>query len=281
MHAAALGAVSVVLLLALAYALGERAEHAVGQAAIAASLSPDATFTYYFPLLEGGCEPGCLTLATPAPTVELTLTPDVTLSPTPTATPSPSATATLAAESTATPTPAPEVVVLHSVADTFIVEGMSGQADANFGHYPGMFLGYDEQSWLRQRALLQFDLAALPKDALVISATLQVYTHNCFICKPMNVDALRVTGAWGEEEATWNTSLNLAGELYGRGVMVARQRWLSIDLTRLVADWHGATPNYGIMLVGREESPYDWWSIEAREDGAATAPRLVVSYVAP
>ncbi|MFN8499794.1 MAG: DNRLRE domain-containing protein [Anaerolineae bacterium] len=240
--------------------------------------APEPTFVLFVPLIEGGCDGGCGAPQTPTPTPPPTVTP---IAPAPTPTTRSTATPTPTPSPTPTPLLTPVTMTLLAVADTFIVEGAAGQADANFGTYPGMFLGYDDQAWRRQRALLQFDLAPLPKDAQVVSATLQVYTHNCFLCKPMNVDALRATRVWREEEATWNTSLTLAGEVYGRGVMVAPQRWVSVDVTRLVSSWVGDVPNHGLLLMGREDEPHDWWSIEAREDGAATAPRLVVSYRPP
>ncbi len=144
-----------------------------------------------------------------------------------------------------------------------------------------MMVGYDNQGWRRERALMRFDVTRVPKDAVVIRARLEVYIHNCFYCEPMNVDALRITGAWRELEATWNNSMTLPGEPYGRSVMVAPERWLSVDITELVNDWRAGVPNDGVMLIGREEPPHDWWSVEAREDGAATAPRIVVSYLLP
>lgn len=240
--------------------------------------TPAATFAAYLPLLHGGCEQGCAIPPTLTPSAPPTVTPISTVTPPPTASVSPTPAPTRTASVTPTPTDTAATITLRAAADTFIVEGTSGQADANFGGYPGMFLGYDEQAWRRQRALLQFDLAPLPKDAVVVSATLQVYTHNCFRCQPMNVDVLRVTGPWREDAATWNTSLTLPGEVYGRGVLIAPHRWVAVDVTRLVRDWEAGVPNHGVMLVGQEDAPHDWWSIEAREDGVATAPRLEVSY---
>lgn len=249
---------------------------------VPAAISPQTpTSVYFLPLVQGNCTSGCDAANTPIATS--TALPSDTPTPLPSATPKPSDTPspTTTPSSAPSPTRPPETLTLPVVADTFIVEGTTGQGDANFGDFPGMFVGYDEPAWRRERALMQVDLSPLPKDAVALRATLEVYIHNCFYCQPMNVDALRVTGAWSEYEATWNNSLTLPGEPYSRGVMVAPRRWLSIDITGLVRDWQAGVPNHGIMLAGREAPPYDWWSIEAREDGPDTAPRVNVTFLHP
>ena len=174
-------------------------------------------------------------------------------------------------------------LVLEAAADTFLTEGRPSTA---WGAFPGLFIGYDWQAWLRQRPLVRFDLSPLPPDALVLSATLEVYIHNCFECYRVEVTTYRVTQAWEEETATWETMVESFGEAYGRSVFDPRQgrHWEGFDITDLVRGWVGGSPNDGVMLRGSEEPVtqdplrYDFWGIEARE-GGQFPPRLIIRWL--
>lgn len=220
----------------------------------------------------------------PARTPTSTATSAPTSSPTPTDTPLPTPSPTASDGLTPTPsaTPLPPLVTLTAVADTFLTEG---RADAVWGAYPGMFVGYDDQLWLRQRALIRFDLSQIPRDALVLAASLEVFIHNCYECRGVDVSAHRATRAWDEMTVTWEAYGDGVGEMYGvtklRPALV--QTWVSVDVTGLIQAWQRGTPNDGILLLGPEtpvsEQPlrYDFWGIEARE-GRTQAPRLVVRW---
>lgn len=218
------------------------------------------------------------------PTPYPTATPSSTPSPTPidTATPTPTPTVTAGPSPTPTDTPLPPVVTLTAVADTFVTEG---RPDAVWGAYPGMFIGYDQQKWLRQRALVRFDLNGIPRHAFVLDATLEVFVHNCFQCQAVELTAHRATRPWDETTATWETQGDAVGEAYGVAKLQPAlvHRWVSLDVTALAQAWLRGVPNDGVMLRGAEEPigeqplVYDFWGIETRE-GGARAPRLVLRW---
>lgn len=221
---------------------------------------PADDWTLFLPLLGRAATPDSRSPAT----VTTTPTRPPTPSPTPTATPlSPSLT-------------------LIAIADTFVTEG---RADATWGAYPGLFIGYDYQQWRRQRVLLRFDLAGLPRDTLAARADLQVYVHNCFECLGGEIRAYRVTQAWDEATATWLSHGEALAEGYGATKLdpASLRRWVRLDVTDLVNRWLTDTPNHGVMLrgietpVSAEPLRYDFWGIEARE-GVTRSPRLVVQW---
>lgn len=240
------------------------------------------------PYVPHGVAPGALptppTSPPPRPSPTATATTVPTLTPTSTATsapPSPS-TPTHAPPPTPSATPRPPVVTLAAVADTFLTEG---RADAAWGTYPGMFVGYDDQLWLRQRALIRFDLGQVPPDTLVLAASLEVFIHNCYECRGAEVTAHRASRAWDEMTVTWEEHGDGMGEAYGVAKLQPSlvRTWVSLDVTGLVQAWQRGTPNDGILLRGPEtpvdEQPlvYDFWGIETRE-GLTRAPRLVVRW---
>ncbi len=242
----------------------------------------------FLPYAPHGIAPGVLPTpptqmpsATASPTLSPTLAPP---SPMPSATPaaSPTSTATDGPPPTATATPLPPLVRLVAVADTFLTEG---RADAVWGGYPGMFVGYDDQLWLRQRALIRFDLSPVPRDALLLAAQLEVFIHNCYECRGAEIAAHRAPRAWDEATVTWQEYGEAMAEAYGVAKLQPAlvQSWVSVDVTGLVQAWQRGTPNDGILLRGPEtpvsEQPllYDFWGIETRE-GITKAPRLVIRW---
>lgn len=86
-----------------------------------------------------------------------------------------------------------ETVELQAAADTTLY-----QEDGNVsnGTGPSLFAGRTLEG-LRRRALLRFDLAALPPGAVIESATLHLSVDRT-MAEVVPVDLLPVLGAWGE-----------------------------------------------------------------------------------
>ena len=129
-------------------------------------------------------------------------------------------------------------------------------------------------------------MLGLPPDALIVSATLQVYIHNCYTCHPTSLTVYRVSEPWQEMTATWNSTAHASAETFDVQKLSVSSvgHWVSFDVTRLVGYWVRGVPNNGVMVRGSEaplsQLPlvYDYWGIEARE-GEAFPPRLVVYWL--
>jgi hypothetical protein len=107
-----------------------------------------------------------------------------------------STTTTLTSGSTTTST-LPQVQVTAS-ADTAI---FSGTPDATLGNLGQVFVGNDASN--AQRALLRFDLTAVPATASVVECTLSVQVVTLNQAGPGKLYRVKQT-AWGEATATWN-----------------------------------------------------------------------------
>ena len=174
-----------------------------------------------------------------------------------------------------------ESVTLRPVADTTLFENNPGN---NLGQ--SSLAAGSTRELMRSRALVRFDLSPLPPDALVLSARLEVYIHNCFECYRVEVTTYRVTQPWDEATATWESTGDSFGEAYGRSVFDPREgrHWEGFDITALVRVWASGGPNEGVMLRGAEEPVsqdplrYDFWGIEARE-GGEFPPRLIIRWL--
>jgi hypothetical protein len=115
--------------------------------------------------------------------------------PTTTSTTSTSTTTDTSASTTTTSMPQ---IDARASADTAI---FSGNPDATLGNATEVFVGNDASN--SQRALLRFDLTAVPAGATVVSCLLDVHVVTLNQAGPGQVYRVKQT-AWSETAATWN-----------------------------------------------------------------------------
>ena len=179
---------------------------------------------------------------------------------------------------------------LIAAQDTYIRTTAPG---LNYGNSTSLIVDRSGGSYGDQRALLQFDLSAIPAGATITSATLKMQaTQNG---GAFNINVYQVTQAWVEgsgngtaDAANWNerspgTNWSTAGGSFNTTPVatlntgaVGQHSW---DLTTLVQSWFaGTTANNGILLgsqdLGTTTITYD-------SSEGATPPRLDINYVPP
>ncbi|MBC7231711.1 MAG: DNRLRE domain-containing protein [Chloroflexi bacterium] len=211
-----------------------------------------------------------------------------------------SATRTPTAPLTATPTPSPAsigseiTVVLQrgtnaytGSEDTYIHKW---NPDTNYCSLNSFRVGYRQQ----YAALLYFDLASTPANALVTEAYLEVYAGG-WGGSDMTLEAYRILRRLDICQATWNRAsvgnpwaspggndtttdrpATPDSSLTTRGV----NKWYRFRLTSLVQDWvSGRLANNGIMLRGSSPSSSDiFYFTSAQSESISLRPRLVVTY---
>ncbi|MBN1316489.1 MAG: DNRLRE domain-containing protein, partial [Anaerolineales bacterium] len=129
------------------------------------------------------------------------------------------------------------------------------------------------------RSLIRFNLAeGVPSEAIIDSATLNLYVENCSADGPIDFTAYIVTAEWAESEVTWNTQ-PATGTVSSVNSVTNYEGWKQLDVTEVVQAWHNA-PHYGLLLVGVESFVgYDYTFTSA--DAAENQPVLDVSYHLP
>lgn len=131
----------------------------------------------------------------------------------------------------------------------------------------------------RDEALLRFDLAPLPRLAIVESAALELYVSGG---GHSTVNVHRANAAWDESTVTFASF----GQRFDASVAASfavepgDQGQRSADIKALAAAWHaGLQPNYGVVLDASSSTPVVFVS---REGGtAAQKPVLRVCYATP
>lgn len=215
--------------------------------------------------------------ATPTPTP--TDTPVPTPTPTDTPTPTPTPTSTPTPTPTSTPTATPTNVTLGSVADAFIEEDnptKNNDTDSD--------MTVDGEAGKANRALVQFDVSAIPSGANVTSATLTLcYPSNPSGGSQGHVHELRmVTSAWNESTVTWDTQPTASGSVTDSITVPTSSQCMTFDVTSDVQAWvDDDTTNHGWRLNDQDEGvgPSSDAKYGTREQvNAAERPSLQISY---
>jgi len=124
----------------------------------------------------------------------------------------------------------------------------------------------DEPDWFAMassiitfRSLIDFDLSALPPDAVIVSARLSLYSnpglpHNNSLSNACLLQ--RITQPWGEHTVTWSTqpATSVVNEVYLPVSLHAAQDY-EVDVTQLYRDiWANPTQGHGLMIRLANES---------------------------
>ncbi|MEJ5200507.1 MAG: DNRLRE domain-containing protein, partial [Anaerolineae bacterium] len=175
---------------------------------------------------------------------------------------------------------------LYPVADTWVNYflpnnnyGTTTQLRVGSSECPGQ--GFPD----RGRALLRFDLSALPAGQVIQSASLQLYLNYAYTGSggaTINTIGLhRVTANWTETGSTWNSQPGHSSTAYDTtDVGTATGAWYSWDATQLVREWYqGTYSNYGLKLISQAETTCNMRQFDSRE--GTYDPRLVITYGTP
>jgi hypothetical protein len=108
---------------------------------------------------------------------------------------------------------------------------------------------FDGKDHYNNRIYIQFNISALPKDAMILSALLWLY-KNPEGANPglRSLKAFRITNAWNEYTLNWNNQPSVSSRLTASTNVGGALKWYSWDLTQDVRAWHdGSALNYGTM----------------------------------
>jgi len=136
------------------------------------------------------------------------------------------------------------------------------------------------------RSYLQFDLASLPDDAVILDARLGLYYYSSITTVTGRIGTYLVEESWGEGTITWNNQPALSAttedDLSLTGASVnAFVYWYIGDVVK--GWWDGSIPNYGIMLREVDEGGwYAWKYFWSSDSGnASIRPKLEIAYYDP
>ncbi|MEW5989690.1 MAG: DNRLRE domain-containing protein, partial [Chloroflexota bacterium] len=167
----------------------------------------------------------------------------------------------------------------YSVTAPAVASRWLKQAAPNQNMTGGLELPVRESAGASYRAVYRFDLAAVPVDALVTSATVSfwVESQNNY---PVNVH--RITDSWSEGSVNWgNTANDFDPAIVASFTPNDEELFIPVTITSLVQQWMaGTAANHGLMLVGtasQQLSEYtgrDWPRSSQR-------PYLTITYTMP
>ena len=172
------------------------------------------------------------------------------------------------------------------------VNDLSSNVDVNFGSSP-VFASYvwTNGTTFTNKALLQFDLSTIPANAVIVSASLDLYADNpttTFVgnpSTPMNGTnnasyVNRITQPWTESTVTWNNqpTVTTTNQVLLPTSTSATQNYLGVDVKQLVEDML-AYGNNGFMIEPVSNSPSNSMVFRSSDYSDSTfRPRLTIVY---
>lgn len=134
----------------------------------------------------------------------------------------------------------------------------SWEPDSNAGNSGEMIVRTGDQ----KSALVRFDVSAIPAQAQILEANLQLYVTSG--SREATLRAYRVLRSWDESQVTWRSARS--GELWGspgcnaigidregepttESILGITGTWAELQITDLVASWvENPHANYGLFL---------------------------------
>lgn len=156
----------------------------------------------------------------------------------------------------------------------------SRQPDANFGGDGELRLGWSASVYEATRILIEFDIGAIPRNAVIHSAELNIFQLGVTPGgdQPMSYRAQFLRSSWDELGVTWNNANYLGGDALPLGEVDGSVGWKKADVTSLVKTWYsGVRANHGLLVIGDESSSANRMrEFSSRE--RSNAPYIVVDY---
>ncbi len=172
---------------------------------------------------------------------------------------------------------AAEVVEITASQDAYICDCKPDSTNPNGGP---THLYFGRYSSCLDRTLVEWDLSAIPQDAVVESAEMRLYCIS-FFGSASGQPVFQLIGEdWDEQTVTLNTQPSIDPEPSVGGSWPVAQSWFSVDVTQFVEAWvSGAHPNHGIYCTSTGTTgncaPGFWSKDSGHED---LLPTLVVTY---
>lgn len=148
-------------------------------------------------------------------------------------------------------------------------------SEENASNKPILKVAYITEGISARRALLHFDVSAIPPTATVTSAFLKVFRVSATgsDVSPRTHEIYRITSSWAETTATWNTMNDKFSNKDGTidAVFPGDETRVSTNLKDLVQGWaDGALTNNGVMIIDSRENATDDsnWEYGSKENSS-------------
>ncbi len=157
----------------------------------------------------------------------------------------------------------------------------SRQPDSNFGSDGALRLGWSGSVYEAMRILIEFDIGAIPDNAVINRTELFIYQEGVTPGgdRPMDYRAQFMRSSWDEGQVTWNNANYLGGDSLPLGSVDPGIGWKSADVTSLVKTWYsGGRSNHGLIVTGDETPANNRMSEFSSRERGSNAPYIVIDY---
>ncbi|HBX49685.1 MAG TPA: hypothetical protein DEH02_01300 [Bacteroidales bacterium] len=166
----------------------------------------------------------------------------------------------------------------------------NGAPTTNYGNYT-LFKSFAGSAYgqgipnLYYRSLIEFNLSAIPQNAVIKSAVLTLYgiAHEQ-LTQPNASYLQRVSATWSESTVTWNNQpASVTDNRIGLPSSTSATQNYTVDVSYFVQNWiNGTLANYGFLFKLQNEVKYTSMSFGSSDNSDTTKrPVLVITYSTP
>ena len=159
-------------------------------------------------------------------------------------------------------------ITVDSVADSWVLESSPANNFAN-----DSILKVDSKSGGNARALVRFNLPAIPAGCEVASATLRLYASS--YKDGRTLQALAVGSAWVENVVTWGNQPGTSGAAATTTSGFGLREWTVT--TQVQAMYTGANNGFLVRDASESQGGFDQ-GFHSREKGTDNPPKLVITF---
>lgn len=171
-----------------------------------------------------------------------------------------------------------DTATFYAIADTYIYSASPTQTH---GSATMLYVG-SQTTGDAGRALFRFNLASLPTNAIVDSATFQTYMSSTSSIPPvLSVGVYRINAEWAEHAVHWVNQPPAVpiGAVAGVSKTLQYYAW---EVAALAQVWvNNPASNFGLELRSETEGTVGWRGFASREAVLAIRPQLVIEYHLP
>ncbi len=157
----------------------------------------------------------------------------------------------------------------------------SRQPDTNFGGNSELRLGWSSSIYEAMRILIEFDIGAIPRNAVIHKAELYIFQIGVTPGgdPPMDYRAQYMRSSWDEGQVTWNNANYLGGEELPLTSVDSGIGWKMVDVTNLVKTWHsGGRSNHGLIVTGDETPERNRMHEFSSRERGGQEPYIILDY---
>lgn len=149
-----------------------------------------------------------------------------------------------------------------------------------YGNDPQIAISNSVSTGKMVKLVIRFDLASLPQDAVIKTASMNLYSAYCSGATDL-LTVARLASEWSESTINWNTTLAYTPDrnyLLNDPACSTSGRWLNFYIDDIAKAWASGEPNNGVIIKPTDTENVNYLFASTESPESWQRPQLVLSY---